>query len=121
MALSTAIRYAIVLESGIHMTGISCIYLFLHRSDYLNSLHYWLQLEPLVLPGSFTPALTWFSGAPTDALLTVAGIMFANITDGSSLSLSLYGLQFAGQLVGIYTLLTLEGMRVGNQATLVYL
>ncbi|KAE9378556.1 hypothetical protein N431DRAFT_302783, partial [Stipitochalara longipes BDJ] len=74
----------------------------------------------LVLPGSHAPALTWFSGAPTDALLAVAGIMFANITDGSSQRLSFYGLQFAGQLVGIYTILILEGMRVGNQATLIY-
>jgi hypothetical protein len=121
MACSTTIRHAIVLVLVIHLTAVSCIYLFLQRSNYLDLLRNWLQREPLVLPGSLAPALTWFSGAPTDALLTVAGIMFANITDGSSPALSLYGLQFAGQLVGLYTLVTIEGIRRGKKSTVIHL
>ena len=120
MAPSAALIYATALIALIHVVGINCIYLFLRRSNYFNSLLYWLRHKPLVLPESATPALTWFIGAPTDTLGTLGVVMFAPITDGSSPCLSIYGLQFAGQLVGIYTLLVLEGIRVGNQSTIIY-
>lgn len=46
------------------------------------------------------PILTRFSGfVPLDKLLTLAGVMFANLTDSSAPQLSLYAFHFTGQLV----------------------
>jgi hypothetical protein len=88
------------------------------QNGYVKAL---LQLRnhgPHLLPGSNHPILTRFIGIPPlDKLLTLAGVMFANVTDGSHPQLSLYGSYFGGQLIGIFTIMVLEGLRQGNKQT----
>ena len=74
-----------------------------------------------VLPASNTPILRHFTGwQPLDKLMALASIMFANVTDGSRPQLSLYGVQFGGQLVPIFAMIIIEGQRAGNASNLFY-
>lgn len=74
------------------------------------------------VPITFIPILTRFTGIGLlDKALVLAGVMFANITDGSAPQLSLYGFQFAGQLVPLYTVLMIEAARRGNKGNIISL
>jgi len=74
-----------------------------------------------LLPGSQTPVLRVFTGwQPLDMLLSLSNIMFANVADGTRPELSLYAVQFGGQLVPIFAVLMIEGLRVGNAAGLFF-
>ena len=77
--------------------------------------------EVFVLPGSRTPILTryiriqWY-----DNLHMLAAVIFANVVDGTTPQLSLYAIQFAGQLVPVFVAMMIEGLRVGNQKNILY-
>jgi hypothetical protein len=51
----------------------------------------------------------------------LAGVMFANVTDGSTPQLSLYGFQFAGQLVPMFTVMMIEAARRGSKGNIMSL
>ena len=114
----TANRPAVLILSTVHAVGISAMYGLVLRNGYVQAL---LQLRdhgPHLLPGSNHPILTRFVGIPPfDKLLTLAGVMFANVTDGSYPQLSLFGFYFGGQLIGIFTVMVVEGLRQGNRGT----
>jgi hypothetical protein len=75
------------------------------------------------VPITFIPILTRFTGIGLlDKALVLADVIFANITDGSAPQLSLYGFQFAGQLVPLlYTVLMIEAARRGNKGNIISL
>jgi hypothetical protein len=45
----------------------------------------------------------------------LAAVIFANVIDGTVPQLSLYAIQFAGQLVPVFAVMMIEGLRVGNE------
>lgn len=107
---------AIAVLFGIYILGLDSMYGLVARNGYIDALIDLRHNGPQYLPGSTNPVLTHFTGiALLDKLLTLAGVMFANVTDGSAPQLSLYGFYFAGQLVSIFTVIAIEGMREGNQ------
>lgn len=90
------------------------------RNGYISSLLHLRRHGPYVLPGSNIPILTRFTGIGIlDKALTLAGVMFANVTDGSAPASSLYGFQFAGQLVPMFTIMLVEAARRGNKGNAV--
>ena len=112
-------RLAMVLLFAIHLVGIKAMYGLLLQNGYYDAL---LQLRdqkpPRHLPGSANPLLTRYCGiGPVDKLLTLASIMFANVTDGSYPTLSVYAIHFAAQYLGVLTLLMVESLRAGNQGS----
>ncbi|CAJ2509774.1 Uu.00g056740.m01.CDS01 [Anthostomella pinea] len=101
-----------------HLFGLFALHGSLYRSGYIDALiRLWCE-GPHYLPGSTNTILPRYTGINLlDKLLTLAGVMFANVTDGSLPQLSLYAVHFAGQYLGILTVLMLEGMRSGNQSS----
>ncbi|TGO10185.1 hypothetical protein BTUL_0142g00240 [Botrytis tulipae] len=98
--------------------NIHAIYITIYQTGYITALLHLYNQGPHVLPDSHNPILTQFCGIPPiDKLLTLAGVMFANITDGSALVISLYAFQFAGQLVSEITIIMVESLREGNRGT----
>ena len=99
----------------IFVLGIDCMYGLIYRNGYIEALVKLRDEGPHVLPGSDIPILTRFTGfPPMDKLLTLAEVMFWNVTDGSAPALSLYAFQFAGQLVPLWTIIFIESLRSGN-------
>lgn len=95
--------------------GVNSMYGLVWRNGYIASLLHLRDHGPYVLPGSSIPILTSFTGISiVDKALTLAGVMFANVTDGSAPASSLYGFQFAGQLVPMFTIMLVEAARRGN-------
>ena len=115
-------RVALVALSSIYVFGIYSMYGLVHRNGYYDALIRLRDYGPHLLPGSDIPILTRFTGiGPLDKVLTLAGVMFANITDGSTPQLSLYAFQFAGQLVPVFMVTQIEGNRLGNQGNMMSL
>ena len=115
-------RHALVALATIFAFGLNSMYDLVYRKGYINALIRLHDVGPYVLPGSDIQILTKFTGFnPLDKVLTLAGVMFANISDGSTPQLSLYGFQFAGQLVAVLIVVTIEGIRFGNQGTVMSL
>jgi hypothetical protein len=74
-----------------------------------------------VLPGSKTPILTKYIGFQRfDNLHMLASVIFANVVDGTAPQLSLYAVQFAGQLVPVFLVMMIEGLRAGNIKNICY-
>lgn len=95
------------------------MYGLVYRNGDYDALIHLQDHGPHLLPGSDTPILKNFSGiGPLDKVLTLVGVMFANVTNGSTPQLSLYAFLFAGQLVTIFALILIEGNRHGNESNL---
>ena len=108
--------YAVAALALVHLLGFNCMYGLIYRNGYIDALMRLRDYGPYVLPGSNNPILTRFVGiGPLDKLMTLGGVLFANVTDGTAPELSLYGFYFAGQLVGIFAIIILESLRLGNQ------
>ena len=115
-------RHALLALTTIFAFGLNSMYVAVYRNGYIDALIRLRDVGPHVLPGSDIPILTKFTGIrPLDKVLTLAGVMFANVTDGSAPHFSLYGFQFAGQLVAVLTVVTIEGVRSGNQGAVMSL
>lgn len=68
------------------------------------------------LPGSDRPLKQVYSGvAGFDRLLAMGNAIFVNVTDGSRPELSLYAIQFGGQIVPFFLVMVIEGLRVGSR------
>jgi hypothetical protein len=71
--------------------------------------------RPLI-PGSEQPLRLRYTGIPPlDYWLQVMAVFFWQAVDGSHPTTSLTGLYFLGQLIGIWTILFVEGNRVENR------
>jgi hypothetical protein len=100
-----------------HGFGLNAMYGLAYRNGYYDDLIRLRDVGPHHLPGSLNPVLTRYCGiSPLDDLLTLASVMFANITDGSCPQLSVYAIQFGGQFLGILNVITMEAQRKGNQS-----
>ncbi|KAI0004784.1 hypothetical protein F4779DRAFT_599396 [Xylariaceae sp. FL0662B] len=112
-------RFAIVTLVLIYIFGASSLYGLLFRNGCYEALLKLRDEGPHHLPGSSNPILTRYTGISfLDRLLTLATVVFANVTDGSSPALSLYAFHFAGQYLAILLVLAIEGLRAGNRSTL---
>ncbi len=112
-------RSALVALGIIHAVGINSMYGLVFRNGYVDALRRLYSTGPFVLPGSNNPIFTRFTGiSPLDKVVTLAGIMFCNILDGSTPQSSLYSFHFAGQLVPVWTIMMVEGLRSGNKNTI---
>lgn len=106
----------------IFIFGLNSMYGLVYRNGYYDALIHIRDYGPHVLPGSQNLILTRFTLIrPLDKLLTLAGVMFASITDGATPQLSLYAFHFAGQLVPVFTVMMIEGKRRGNQGSVLSL
>ncbi|KAF6815178.1 hypothetical protein CSOJ01_03630 [Colletotrichum sojae] len=74
-----------------------------------DALDVYLQAEPT----RFT------SIKPVDAILTLLVAFFKPIADGNDVPLTLFSVVFAGQIVPLYLLVLVEGMRVANRGRLI--
>ena len=73
-----------------------------------------------LIPGTKEPLRLHFTGiAPIDYWYTIMVLFFWEAVDGSHPATSLTGIYFLGQLVGIWTLVYVEGNRIGNQGLIV--
>lgn len=71
------------------------------------------------LPGRDDPLRTFYTGIePVDRLLTVLTVFFWPMTDGSTPTLTLHSLGFAGTFGSAWMLLTVESWRKGNAWTI---
>ncbi|ORY55267.1 uncharacterized protein BCR38DRAFT_403374 [Pseudomassariella vexata] len=101
--------------AGIGLFGLNAMFGQIYRNGYIGRVLDILSSPKPVLPGSQNPLLTSYLGLPVlDGLLAVASVLWANVADGSSPVLSLYALQFGGQLVPIFLVMMVEGSKVGN-------
>ncbi|KAI5863292.1 hypothetical protein GGS23DRAFT_605303 [Durotheca rogersii] len=101
----------------VYALGANALYGLLFRNGYYDALIRLRDEGPHHLPGTTNPILTRYTGIGfLDKLLTLATVMFANVTDGSSPQLSLYSFHFAGQYLAILIVTTIEGLRRGNQS-----
>ena len=106
---------ALVALVGVGWMSIHAMYGLVFRNGYVDALVRLRDHGPHVLPGTDHPILTRFNGVPPlDKMLTLAGVMFSPVTDGSHPAASLFGVYFGGQLVPIFTVLFIEGLRRGN-------
>lgn len=71
------------------------------------------------LPGRNDPLRTVYTGLePVDRLLTVLTVFFWPMTDGSTPTLTVHSLGFAGTFGSAWVLVTLESWRRGNAWTI---
>ncbi|KAI0180778.1 hypothetical protein GGR52DRAFT_5105 [Hypoxylon sp. FL1284] len=116
---TVSIRRVVVVVSLLFMYafGASSLYGLLFRNGYYRALIRLRDEGPHHLPGSSNEILTIYTGIGfLDKLLTLATVMFANVTDGSSPQLSLYAFHFGGQYLAILVVIAIEGLRSGNQS-----
>ncbi|KAL7626524.1 hypothetical protein AAE478_003296 [Parahypoxylon ruwenzoriense] len=117
--LSPRIRRALVVVAllCVYVFGANALYGLLFRNGYYDALIRLRDEGPHYLPGSTNAILTRYTGIGfLDKLLTLATVMFANVTDGSSPQLSLYSFHFGGQYLAILVVAAIEGLRSGNQS-----
>lgn len=101
----------------IYAFGANALYGLLFRNGYYSALLRLRHEGPHHLPGSSNDILARYTGIGyLDKLLTLASVMFANVTDGSSPQLSLYAFHFGGQYLAILVVIAIEGLRSGNQS-----
>ncbi|CZT12721.1 uncharacterized protein RCO7_10910 [Rhynchosporium graminicola] len=104
---STSSR-AILALSLIGAFGVNSMYGLAWRNGYIPSLLRLRDHGPYIFPGSNIPILTRFTGINIlDKALTLAGVMFATVTDGSAPASSLYGCE-TKQQGKYYVLVSLE-------------
>ncbi|KAI2613229.1 hypothetical protein GGR54DRAFT_643025 [Hypoxylon sp. NC1633] len=115
-------RVVVVALLLIYVFGANALYGLLYRNGYYRALIRLRDEGPHHLPGSSNAILTRYTRiVPLDKLLTLAGVMFANVTDGSTPELSLYAFHFGGQYLAILVVIAIEGLRNGNQSNVLRL
>lgn len=115
-------RKLAMLPLAIQIAGLYCMFGVAYQNGYVQSLINVLSGERPSLPGSSDAVvLRFFRIPPLDRLLSLAQVMYANFTDGSTPPSSLYALQFGGQLISLSTIVWIESARVGNSKTRLFL
>ena len=74
-----------------------------------------IAIETKTLPDSKLKLQTVWTGLPTDRLLNVMVCFFSVVDWEEHLPLFLQSIHFLGQLMSIYTLCMVEGLREGNK------
>jgi hypothetical protein len=100
---------------AIDMFGLNSMFGQIYRNGYIARFVDILASPNPLLPGSQIPLLTHYLGlSAVDGLFQIATLLWANVTDGSHPALSLYAVQFGGQLVPVFLVMMVEGARSGN-------
>lgn len=94
----------------------------IHRNGYLAAISDIHTNGPYVLPGSKDPLLRSYTGLTyLDNMCALAGLMWANVIDGSAPAVSLYAFYFGGQLTGAVVIMMLEAQRPSAKRTMIAL
>lgn len=102
--------------------AIYTMHIRFRQNGYQHALSLHLDHHVNVLPGSDTPIVRKFTGSNyVDYWLRAANCVFANVVDGTDIPSSIYAVHFAGQMVGIMTIMAIEGMRAGMKRTGIWL
>jgi len=116
------ISRAALLLFGKQIFGLNSMFGQAYRSGWFAAILHIANSDSAVLPGSQTPVLKQYTGIHSlDAMLVIAAVMWDNVTSGSTPQLSLYAIQFGGQLVPIFAVMMIEGLREGNTRNSFYL
>lgn len=90
----------------------------IYRNSHYDALVDLHDYGPYLLPGSNTPVEQQYTGiVMLGYWLSVLQFVLANVADGSVPRLSLYSIQFAGQLILVLTMIMAEGMGRGNDSS----
>ncbi|KAI1103759.1 hypothetical protein F4804DRAFT_216143 [Jackrogersella minutella] len=101
----------------IYAFGVNALFGLLYRNGYFHALVRLRDEGPYHLPGSSNAILSFYTGIGfLDKLLTLASVMFANVTDGNLPELSLYAFHFGGQYLAILVIVAIEGLRNGSKS-----
>jgi hypothetical protein len=124
MELLTSFRAAASAKYGparvtLLLLSACAIYATWGRSFIDGTLNHMLDIRladvPLI-PGTKEPLRLHYTGIPPlDYWFTIMVLFFWEAVDGSHPGTSLTGIYFLGQLVGIWTLVWVEGCRSGNR------
>jgi len=101
--------------------GVNSMFGQVYRSGYVDVVKAMPSAPEgtALLPLSERPLLTLYTGQQLlDTLIALANIMFANVVDGSTPQLSLYAVQFGGQLVPVFAVMMVESLRAGNKSNI---
>ncbi|KAK4164726.1 hypothetical protein QBC43DRAFT_352838 [Cladorrhinum sp. PSN259] len=98
--------------------GLNSMFGQIYRNGHMRCISDILTSPDPVFPNTQTRVLTKYTMVPPlDRLLTLGTVLWANVADGSAPALSLYALQFGGQLVPVYFVFLIEGSRAGHVNT----
>lgn len=117
MAASKALP--LTLLAGTLALAIQSMFIFSQTNGYFDMIKNTIEVGPRVLPLTDLPLKTSYTGiVPLDRTLTVLQLFFANVvdgkTEGGSLLLKLFVLQFIGTLGAVYLVLCVEGAKKGG-------
>ncbi|KAK1761566.1 hypothetical protein QBC47DRAFT_370420 [Echria macrotheca] len=85
------------------------------QNGFQSLLHTTLASSSPLIPETTTPLRTWYTGFTAfDILMTTSNFIFAHVGDGRVPALSVYMVQFAGQLVPWFAVLMVEGSRTSG-------
>ncbi|KAH8898677.1 hypothetical protein GQ53DRAFT_836763 [Thozetella sp. PMI_491] len=108
----------------VEMAGLDSMFGRAYRSGWIAAVGDIIgssDPQVAVLPLSSTKVLKHYTGwSAMDNLLAWAAVMWANVVDGSTPPLSLYAIQFSGQLVPVFAVFMIEGLRIGNSHNAFY-
>jgi len=108
-------RLAIFILAAIGLFGFNSTLGQLYRNGCVQHILTVMATPQPTLPGSQAPLVTRYLGLPVvDKLLTIGAVLWAHVTDGSAPALSLYAVQFGGQLVPVFLIMIIEASRRGN-------
>jgi len=78
------------------------------------------DVGPRILTGTDAPIKQIYTGIkPLDAQLGVLTVFFWEIVDGSTPHACLYGIRFGVQVMVMWGLVMIEGMRAGNKGSII--
>jgi hypothetical protein len=100
--------------------GFDALHGQLQRNGYAAIVDEILQDDkPRFIPGTNRLLLRRYVGQPVvDHVLAMLNVFFADVVSGSSPALSMFAVQFGGQLVPGVMMLMAEGQRVGSRVAL---
>lgn len=119
MAMIEPVKLSLLLLSAL---GLYTTWYFLLNNGGSDIIVRVRDLDPPILPGTHAPLKTSYIGIKkVDYQLSVLGLYFWEMVDGSSPNGSLLCFHFAGQFAACWGLLMIEGRRYGNRGKLVSL
>ncbi len=107
---------ALILLPILSLLGASVTWGLGFSNGTFNSITDHVTQPSASLPGTNFPLLKTYTGfKPVDYQLSTLVTFFAPIFDESDVNLKLFGIMAAGQFGGVWLLMMVEGLRVGNR------
>ncbi|KAM0414706.1 hypothetical protein ACHAPT_013445 [Fusarium lateritium] len=103
----------IAILAGLFALAVDALHLDLGRIDFAD------KIAPLMDPNDERMRKSFTGIQAVDGFLTTLLIMFQPIFTGEMPELSLFAFYFAGQIVSVVTLLTVQGLRKGTRRNMI--